>query len=109
LTDSEGITITVISGGEDFDSDLSRLKVYPNPYRGDNHSQITFDNLTANVQIKIYTLTGELVREVGEQEGDRAYWDPKNQNGERVSSGTYIYYIANPKGQEKRGKMEIIR
>jgi len=94
---------------EEFASDLSRVKAYPNPYRGDKHSQIIFDNLTSNVRIKIYTLTGELVREIGEQKGDKAYWDVKNKDGESVSSGTYIYYITNPKGEEKKGKVAIIK
>jgi len=94
---------------EKFASDLNRVKAYPNPYRGDKHSQIIFDNLTANIRIKIYTLKGELVREIKEQGGDRAYWDVRNKNGEKVSSGTYIYYITNPKGQEKKGKAAIIR
>jgi len=111
-TDSEMITITVNdipSLEEDFASDLNRVKTYPNPYRGDKHNQIIFDNLAANVQIKIYTPTGELVREIKEQEGDKAYWDVKNKQGEAVSSGTYIYYITNLKGQEKKGKIAIIR
>ena len=92
-----------------FGADLSRVKAYPNPYRGDKHSQVIFDNLTADVKIKIYTLGGELVREIKEQEGDKAYWDMKNKQGEKMSSGIYIYYITNPKGEEKKGKVAIIR
>ena len=94
---------------EKFASDLSRVRAYPNPYKGDKHSQIIFDNLTANVRIKIYTLDGELVKEIGEQEGNKAYWDVKNKQGEKVTSGTYIYHITNPKGEEKKGKVAIIR
>jgi len=92
-----------------FASDLTQVKAYPNPFRGDKHSQIIFSNLTANVNIKIYTLTGELVKEIKEQVGDKAYWDVKNKKGKAVSSGIYIYYITNPKGQEKKGKVAIIR
>jgi hypothetical protein len=95
--------------GEEFASDLSRVKAYPNPYRGDKHSQVIFDNLTANVKIRIYTLTGELVREIREQDGDRAYWDVRNKDGERVSSGIYIYHITNSKGEEKKGKVAVIK
>ena len=111
--DSEIITIMVNDipslEGEGFASDLNRVKAYPNPYRGNKHSQITFNNLTANVKIRIYSLTGELVKEISEQEGDKAYWDVKNKQGEAVASGIYIYYITNPKGQEKKGKLAIIR
>jgi len=92
-----------------FASDLTQVKAYPNPFRGDKHNQIIFSNLTANVNIKIYTLTGDLVKEIKEQVGDKAYWDVKNKQGEAVSSGIYIYYITNPKGQEKKGKLAIIK
>jgi len=109
---SKSLTVTLIStsiNNPTFASDLTGVKVYPNPCRGDRHSQIIFDNLTANVRIKIYTPTGELVREINEQVGDKAYWDLKNRNGEKVTSGTYIYHITNPKSQEKKGKIVIIK
>jgi len=109
---SKSLTVTLVPifvNNPPFAADLNGVKAYPNPYRGDKHSQIIFSNLTANVNIKIYTPTGELVKEINEQEGDKAYWDVKNKQGETVSSGTYIYYITNPKGQEKKGKIAIIR
>jgi len=49
------------------------------------------------------------VREIKEQEGDKAYWDMKNKQGETVSSGIYVYYITNPKGEEKKGEIAIIK
>jgi len=107
---SSTVTLTAIGvNNPPFASDLSRVKAYPNPYRGDKHSQVIFDNLTADVKIKIYTLGGEVVREIKEQEGDKAYWDMKNKQGETVSSGIYVYYITNPKGEEKKGEIAIIK
>lgn len=55
-----------------------------------------------HVVIKIYSVTGQLVRtlDIGERTAgaylskDRAaYWDGKNANGERVSSGVYFYLM----------------
>jgi len=109
---SKSLTVTLVPtvvNTPPFASDLSRVKAYPNPYKGDKHSQVVFDNLTANIKIRIYTLKGELVREIKEQDGDRAYWDVKNKQGEKVTSGIYIYYITNPKGQERKGRIAIIR
>jgi len=116
LTMDSSKEMTVILAGteppaleQDFASDFTQVKAYPNPFRGDKHNQIIFDNLTANVRIRIYTLGGELVKEISEQVGDKAYWDVKNQNEGKVASGIYIYYITNPKGQEKKGKVVIIK
>jgi hypothetical protein len=109
---SKSLTVTLVPIFVDtppFASDLSRVKAYPNPYKGDKHSQVVFDNLTANIKIRIYTLKGELVREIKEQDGDRAYWDVRNKNGEKVSSGIYIYCITNSKGEDKKGKVGIIK
>jgi len=50
--------------------------------------------------LKIFTIAGELVREIKGNEltkaGANEYlfaWDCTNMNGERVSSGVYIYIV----------------
>ena len=83
-------------------NNLNELKVYPNPYNPKKHSQgLTIDGLTEEATIKIYTITGELLRKVeyGSKDG-RAVWDGKNDSGEKVSSGVYI--ISVDSGKEKK-------
>ncbi|MCI0532535.1 MAG: T9SS type A sorting domain-containing protein, partial [candidate division Zixibacteria bacterium] len=68
---------------------------YPNPFS----SQTNFTyKLTeeAEVEIKIYTLSGQLIRTIKNASGLADYnystiWDGKDQDGDQVASGVYIY------------------
>lgn len=82
----------------------------PNPYTaGLGQNQIIFNDLDASCTIKIYTLSGELVRTIVESDGDgQAVWDTKNEAGDALESGTYQYLIENS-GRQKKGKIVIIR
>ncbi len=104
-----------VSGGGFYD--LSDAYAYPVPYKpndrlsttGDETSGITFTNLSTETEIKIYTITGELVRNLIHKNGWNEEWYPvENEKGEKVVSGVYIYYIENKK-QHKSGKLVIIR
>ncbi|HAX61020.1 MAG TPA: hypothetical protein DCX95_00445 [Elusimicrobia bacterium] len=86
-------------------TNLDTVSVYPNPFKpSKGHTQITFDGLTANIKIKIYTIAGRLVDEL-ETNTDGSYnWTPD------VASGVYIYYIEDKNGTpSKKGKLAIIR
>lgn len=69
---------------------------YPNPF---NPSTSIKYNLTkqSDVQIHIYDINGRLVRELQDSNasaGDHIIiWDGKNNSGQYVSSGTYIYQL----------------
>lgn len=84
---------------------LDSLKVYPIPYKPyAGHQMIHFSGLTARATIKIYDITGNLVKEIEENDGDgEAVW-----NGD-VASGIYVYYIYNSAGEKKLGKLSVIR
>ena len=98
--------------------DLSEAHAYPVPWKpndgkdetGTEQGGITFTNLSAEGVIKIYTISGELVREYEYKPGDEGKWtwDVKTTNGEKVFSGVYIYYIKNEK-ERKTGRLMIIR
>ena len=102
-------------------ADLDNVKVYPNPYKPgsgtiyDNPSLgegIVFSNLTANANIKIFNIAGELVAEFNETDSDGMYlWNTRNSNGEKIASGVYIYFITNPndKSQKAKGRIVIVR
>jgi uncharacterized membrane protein YeaQ/YmgE (transglycosylase-associated protein family) len=100
------------------ENNLVKAKVYPNPYkpgtRGDfdRKGGVLFDNLTRKAKIKIYTITGDLVREINKDNFDRTYeWNTENDYGKKLASGVYIYIITNPdKGGDKaKGKIAIIK
>ena len=74
---------------------------YPNPFNPE--TWIPFElSKSEPVLIKIYSSSGELVRtlDLGSKQAGAyvprdkaAYWDGKNQNGEKVSSGVYFYLM----------------
>jgi len=74
---------------------------YPNPFNPDTWIPYQLKQ-DANVVISVYSPTGQLIRrlDLGHQVAgsytsrDRAvYWDGRNQSGERVSSGVYLYHL----------------
>ena len=77
------------------------LANYPNPFNPETWIPYHLAN-PSNVQITIYDARGSLVRslELGHQRagiytgrGRAAYWDGRNDVGERVASGIYFYQL----------------
>jgi hypothetical protein len=77
------------------------LQNYPNPFNPETWIPFQLSD-AGEVNIRIYNLSGELVRklELGRREAGSytareraAYWDGRNQFGERVASGVYFYHI----------------
>ena len=87
-------------------TNLTSVSVYPNPFKPSyGHTQITFDGLTANIKIKIYTVAGRLVDEFETETSGSYNWNPDD-----AASGVYIYYIEDKNGTgSKKGKLAIIR
>lgn len=90
--------------------DLSGAVVYPNPWDVREHAGhlLKFGNLTNAATVKIYTVSGHWVRTLQAQAG-MAEWDMKNDSGDLVASGLYVYSITNDQGDKARGKVVIIR
>lgn len=104
---SDGSVVIEIPG---VSPNLSKIKVYPNPLKPSaGHVQMVFMNITANSQIKICKITGEVVKVIKEQTGGMAIWDGKNEKGREVASGIYIYLITNKAGEKKTGKIAVVR
>ncbi|MDD3625859.1 MAG: SBBP repeat-containing protein [bacterium] len=106
LSNSEEITFNV---KKVFADDLSNLKTYPNPYKpGLGIDYIIFNNLTKNSEIKIYTIQGELICTLF-PDFIEYKWDLKNDAGNKVSAGVYLYVVTSPGSGEKQGKIAILR
>jgi len=110
-----GFGIYTLMGGSFYD--LSNAYAYPVPYKpndgndstGTEEEGITFTGLSTEAEIKIYTITGELVKKLTHKSGFVEEWYPvENEKGETVVSGVYIYYLKNDK-EHKSGKLVIIR
>jgi hypothetical protein len=89
-------------------ADLSQSYAYPVPFRpnaGLGHRRVKFTNLSPQCVIKIYTLSGDLVRTIEESDGDgfNDDWDASD-----VASGAYLYVIEND-SQRRTGQLVIIK
>lgn len=101
-----------------------KIMNFPNPFRPAQISQTTICFTTresvAERNIDIYNVAGELVHSAPESEiflegidpeDRRVYkynWDGKNDYGERVASGIYIF-VVNADGNKKAGKLAVIK
>ena len=85
-------------------ADLNSVKAYPVPWKPGSGGKfdsapgtygIIFDNLTDETEIKIFTITGQLVRELKVTAADLGFkvWDGKNSSGRKAGSGVYLARI----------------
>jgi subtilisin family serine protease len=98
-----------------FEDDLSGIFVYPNPYKPGGGEQVTFAGLPKKARITILNMNGKNLRTIEENNGDGGLlYDLKDDSGESLSSGIYIYRIirlddSNNEVEEKLGKFAVIR
>jgi hypothetical protein len=95
---------------------LNLKGTFPNPMMSDTHF-VYWLSTFADVSIKIYTVSGEVVLEQDELPGlegyDSFYWDGKNRAVKKVSSGVFIYRITatTPRNehQEVFSKLAVVK
>jgi len=105
-------------------ADLERVLVVPNPYRAGEEWDVAgshdvhFVNLPERARIKIYTLAGDLVRELDHDARpvgqdltvvrDFERWNLKNDGGHDVSSGIYLFRVESD-AFSYQGRFVVIR
>jgi hypothetical protein len=105
-------------------SNLEHVAVVPNPYKGSaewdlgpNQRAVHFINVPSGSTVRIYTSAGDLMRVLtqdpnsspGGTTGELA-WDLKNDAGNTVVSGIYLYTVHPPDGRTpKKGHFVIIK
>ena len=93
------------------ESNLSQLKVYPNPFEIPNpQTPLKIDNLAAQVSVNIYTPSGFLVKNIPQEQilGARIVWDGRNDQGDFVASGVYLIVATTPDGSTNVTKVAVI-
>jgi kumamolisin len=69
-------------------------KAFPNPWRlSQGPAAMTFTLMPAGARIRIYTLTGVLVKDLNADATGSANWDGTNDSGRQAASGFYFAYI----------------
>ncbi len=103
----------------DDDLEIRDVYNYPNPFSG--HTTFTFQRnqvSDAEVRVKIYTVAGRLIREIENfhttDKFVRIPWDGRDQDGNIIANGTYLYKIIvkNLDGNFTKsvlGKLAVIR
>ncbi len=112
---------------------LTNIYVYPNPYRHDAYyrvaglegrgqddrsrdrvRKITFANLPPTCTIRVFSLDGDLVREM-EHDMDPAdpnapyhEWDMISRNYQMIVSGLYYWVVETPDGRTQIGKLAVL-
>ena len=86
----------------------------PNPFVLDGSQGYYFlKYLKQGSSVKIFTVNGKLVRELspdtGLVDGSRAKWDGRDEQGNLVPSGVYLYTAYDQEGQSVAGKIAVIR
>ena len=120
FTTLEGTTLTE----EDERTRWEKVNVYPNPLFGYNTLSnyysntpdepfVTFTNLPEQVTIKIYSLSGTLLRTLTIDDKDSPTspflrWDLENESTLRVASGMYLAIVLSPIYGDKVLKFAII-
>lgn len=127
-TDADVFTFTTREKGMLTDNEkkdlFAKINVFPNPLYGFNPATsysnsaadepfVTFSNLPEEVTIKIYSLSGTLLRTLGTMDKSNPTspfirWNLQNESGLRVASGLYIALISAPGYGEKVLKFSII-
>ncbi len=89
-------------------SDLEQAHAFPVPFvpsRG--QTDVTFTNLSSQTTIRIFDIDGKEVRSI-DANGATQVWDARNNSGEEVASGVYLYLLSDAH-ETKAGKLMVIR
>ncbi len=108
-----------IAGGSNNpgDVDLDLIKTVPNPYVANaiwdfsqDNQRVEFTNLPPECTIRIYTISGNLVRVLEHTDGSGTeLWDLRTRFNLKAASGTYYWHVTTPDGRTRLGLMSIIQ
>ena len=87
----------------------AQIHVTPNPYRpNENTGNIVFKNIPRGSDLKILSVSGDIVREFEKVDGPDVVWDAENSQGNQIASGVYLYYVFF-ESNTYSGKLAVIR
>jgi hypothetical protein len=99
------------------DVDLAQIRVVPNPYLANaiwdfsqDNQRVEFINLPPVATIRIYTISGNLVRVIEHTNGSGTEaWDLRTRFNLKAASGTYYWHVTTPEGRTQMGLLSIIQ
>jgi len=103
----------VIASQRPAQTEVGSAHAFPVPFipaNGDR--EIVFTRLPARATVRIFTISGELVKKIEKQSAatDRVSWFPvANERGNPVASGVYLWVAEDSGKKTKIGKLMIIK
>ncbi|MBN1351061.1 T9SS type A sorting domain-containing protein [candidate division KSB1 bacterium] len=97
--------------------DLNNIKVVPNPYHDQSikynwpgeENKLMFINIPLKCTIRIYTITGDLVKTLEHDDGTTEHsWNQITDNNQLIFSGVYLFHIESDVGNAM-GKFVVVR
>jgi len=97
LNNSNSATVEfVVRAGSGFALDEETVMNYPNPFRNRTTFTFVMGPGDAEVHIKIFTLSGRLIRTLesaGNDGFNQIEWDGRDEDGDQLANGVYLYKI----------------
>jgi ligand-binding sensor domain-containing protein len=84
--------------------DLDAVVAFPNPFVIESNDDRLNFNVAGNARLRIFTVSGELVVDL-----PRPVWDGRNDSGDPVASGVYLFVLTDEDGETGRGKFLLVR
>ncbi|MCZ7613528.1 MAG: T9SS type A sorting domain-containing protein [Ignavibacteriaceae bacterium] len=91
---------------------------YPNPTSGETHFTFKLTQIPEEINIKIFTIAGRLVREIKlssselKYDFNKIYWDGRDEDGDILGNGIYLYKVimrAGDRSEEVTQKLAIVK
>lgn len=91
---------------------LQNVVNYPNPFESETYFTFqTLGSVGSDIQIKIYTISGRLIRtiegnQVSNDGFNKIHWDGRDEDGDTIANGVYPYKLIIKNGSESKEKIE---
>ncbi|HEX7357459.1 MAG TPA: interleukin-like EMT inducer domain-containing protein, partial [Ignavibacteriaceae bacterium] len=78
---------------------LHQVYNYPNPFSNETYFTFRLSQIPDEIKIRIYTIAGRMIKEIVKKPSElnydlnRIYWDGKDEDGDIVANGTYLYKL----------------
>ncbi len=98
--------------------ELIDLYNYPNPFKDETWFTFKLGTIPEEINIRIYTVAGRLIRDITalpeemNYDFNRIYWDGKDEDGDLIANGVYLYKVVTRKGEKTvtyTQKLAVIR
>ncbi len=115
IVDSSGVEKYFLVSNE---TKILNVYNYPNPTSGETHFTFKLTQIPEEINIKIFTIAGRLVREIKlssselKYDFNKIYWDGRDEDGDILGNGIYLYKVimrAGDRSEEVTQKLAIVK